>query len=396
MLHNKLVLLLNISYYHMVIYGLMPTTLRTSKNSRLKICKVSYVYLIYSFCITVCLFLQFRYIFPPDFFEGYMKNNIILQWNMIVNAGLRVLIVVSCYSLVWLRRQRLVRLYLEFLLYWRMHWLTLRRIANDQALDNMQLQLANILLREIYVNYAMFCCSIVTQYKLLGGKDILQVLVKTFQMLMLTAIRLGFSSLLLLLTHQFESVQLALLAIRQRVGSRNLEDLRRIANIHTKWLQLARNAFSIYDLNMATVFATMFAVNVNVLYHAVQYSNNTIKSDTSGDIFGIALIVTNIWNSALVLNLIEHTTSSCNDVGQLLRQFTDNRRLSPESQLELELLMNRIRNNKLVFRICGCVDMDRAAVLSYMSSVLNKVIILMQFDLRRKQELTSQHINLKT
>ncbi|XP_062133255.1 putative gustatory receptor 58b [Drosophila sulfurigaster albostrigata] len=396
MLHNKLVQLLNISYYHMLIYGLMPTTLRNSKSSRLRICKVSYVYLIYSFCITVCLFLQFRYMFPPDFFEGYMKNNIILQWNMVVNAGLRVLVIVSCYSLVWLRRQRLVRLYLEFLLYWRMHWPILRRIVGDQTLDNMQLQLANIFLRQIYVNYTMLCCSIVIQYKLLGGKNILQMLVKTFQMLMLTAIRLGFSSLLLLITHQFESVQLALLAIRQRVGSRSLEDLRRIANIHTKWLQLARNAFDIYDLNMATVFVIMFAVNVNILYHAVQYGQDINKSDLGGIIIGDVLIVTNLWNTALVMNLIEHTSNSCNNAGQILRQFTDDRRLSTESQLELDLLMNRIRNNKLVFRICGCVDMDRAAFLSYMSSVLNKVIILMQFDLNRKQELSLQHVNNKT
>ncbi|XP_060658940.1 putative gustatory receptor 58b [Drosophila nasuta] len=294
MLHNKLFFLLNISYYHMLIYGLMPTTLRASKNSRLRICKVSYVYLIYSFCITLCLCLQFRYVFPSDFFEGYMKNNIILQWNMIVNAGLRVLVIGSCYSLVWLRRQRLVRLYLEFLLYWRMHWRILRQIVGDQALGKLQLQLANILLREIY------------------------------------------------------------------------------------------------KFNMATVFAIMFAVNVNVLYHGVQYTNNTIKSDTSGNIIGFALIVTNLWSSALVMNLIEHTTNSCNDVGQLLRQFTDDRRLSPESQIELELLMSRIRNQKLVFRICGCVVLDRAAFLSYISSVLNKVIILMQFDLGRKQDINNR------
>ncbi|KAH8405827.1 hypothetical protein KR215_009795 [Drosophila sulfurigaster] len=390
MLQNKLVFLLNISYYHMLIYGLMPTTLRTSKNSRLRICKVSYVYLIYSFCITLCLCLQFRYVFPSDFLEGYMKNNIILQWNMIVNAGLRVLVIGSCYSLVWLRRQRLVLLYLEFLIYWRLHWRILRRIAGDQALGKMQLQLANILLREIYMNYAPMFCFIVIKYQQLGGKDILQILVNIIQILMMTTIRLGFSSLLLLLTHQFESVQLALQAIRRRARSCSLEDLHRVANIHTKWMQLARNAFSIYEFNMSTVFAIMFAVNVNVLYHGVQYTNNTIKSDTSGIIIGFALIVTNLWSSALVMNLIEHTTNSCNDAGQLLRQFNDDRRLSPESQIELELLMNRIRNKKLVFRICGCVVLDRAAFLSYMSSVLNKVIILMQFDLGRKQDINNR------
>ncbi|XP_034102209.1 putative gustatory receptor 58b [Drosophila albomicans] len=377
----------------MLIYGLMPTTLRTSKNSRLRICKVSYVYLIYSFCITLCLCLQFRYVFPSDFFEGYMKNNIILQWNMIVNAGLRVLVIGSCYSLVWLRRQRLVRLYLEFLLYWRLHWRILRRIVGDQALINMQLQLAIILLREIYVNYAMLCCFIVVQYQLLGKKEFLQILVKIFQILMMTAIRVGFSSLLLLLTHQFESVQLALQAIRRRSRSCSMEDLRRVANIHTKWLHLAQSAFRTYNLSMATVFAIMFAVNVNVLYHGVQYGNDTIKSDMSGDIIGFALLVTNLWSSGLVMNLIEHTSNSCNNAGQILRQFTYHRQLSPDSQLELELLTNRIRSNKLVFQICGCVVLNRAAFLSYMSSVLNKVIILMQFDLKRKQETAIQYVN---
>ncbi|KAH8300062.1 hypothetical protein KR044_009296, partial [Drosophila immigrans] len=375
-------MLLTISYYHMLVYGLMPTTLRTSSSSKLSIGKVSYVYLIYSLCITCFLLLQFPYMFPRGIFNGYSKNNIVLQWNLIVNAALRALVVVCCYGHVWLHRQPLIRLYLDFLLYWRKHWRILRRIAGDQALCNMQLQLANILLRQFYVNYATFCCSVAIQYQL-GSKDLLPLLLKIFQMVMLTAIRLGLCTLLLLLTHQFESVQLALMAIRRRAGSRSLEDLRRVANIHSKWLQMAQRAFGVYDLCMASVFVIMFAVNVNILYHAVQFGNDTIKSDTSGYLIGDALIVFNLWNSALVMNQIEHTTSSCNGAGQLLRQFNDLRRLSPESQLELELFMNRIRNNQLVFRLYSCVVLDRAAFLAYMGSVLNKVIILMQFDLKR-------------
>lgn len=45
-----------------------------------------------------------------------------------------------------------------------------------------------------------------------------------------------------------------------------------------------------------------------------------------------------------------------------------------------------VRRNRLVYRICGLVELDKPACLSYIGSVLTQVIILMQFDLRLKKQ----------
>ncbi|KAM8713087.1 hypothetical protein ACLKA7_013409 [Drosophila subpalustris] len=388
MLQRKLRVLLGISYYQMLIFGLMPTTLRM-KNYRMSICKVSKVYLIYSLCVPGVLLLQFPNMFPRGIFSGrsYMKNNIVLQWNLIVSVAIRVVTFVSCYSLVWVQRKRLVRIYMDFLLHWRNHWQILCRVAGVDSLQRLQLQLAGILMRQLLVNWAMLFCSLVLQYQLLTETRLLQFLVRTCHILMVSTNRSGFCTLLILLNHQFEAVLLSLQALRHRVGSPSLEDFRRIATIHSQWLRMAKRAFCIYDLAIASVFVNMFFVSVNILYHAIQYINFTIKSDASGYILGDGLIIFSAWNSALVMSLLDRTINSCNEAGHLLRQFNDLPRLSPESQMELEMFMHRIRNNRLVYRICGCVVLDRPACLGYMASVLEYVIILMQFDLKRNQEM---------
>ncbi|XP_034475935.1 putative gustatory receptor 58b [Drosophila innubila] len=382
MLIRKLGILLTIIYYQMLIYGFMPTTLRL-KNCRMIICKVSKWYFIYSLCVTGALLLQFPYLFPPGVFSGYsyMRNNIVLQGNFIVSVTLRVVAFVSCYSLVWLQRKRLIQIFMDFLLHWRNHWPILCRVAGLEALQKLQLQLAKILLRQLLVNNGMLLCSILIQYQLLNGAKLAQIVVRASHMLMVSTIRLGFCTVLILHNHQFEAVLLSLQALRQRVGCRSLEDFHRIATIHSEWVRLAKRAFKIFDLAIASVFASMFTVIVSILYHAVQYINQTIKSDLSGYIIGDGLVLFSIWNLVLVMNLVNRTINSCNEAGHFLRQFNDLPRLSPESQKELEY----IRNNRLVYRILGCVVLNRPAFLGYMASMLNNVIILMQFDLKRNQ-----------
>lgn len=46
----------------------------------------------------------------------------------------------------------------------------------------------------------------------------------------------------------------------------------------------------------------------------------------------------------------------------------------------------QLRQNRLVYKICGIVELDKPACLSYIGSILSNVIILMQFDLRRQRQ----------
>lgn len=335
MLHRRLRLLLYVSYSQLLLYGLLPATLHAS-DGNVRLSKVSAGYLIYSICPALFLLLETPFMMASGLFGAYMRNNIVLQWGQMLTLSLRSVAVLSCYGVVWLHRRRLIQLYANFLQRWQAHWPTLCRVNGAKALERMQLELAGQMLRLLCVNYSMVFFSLLMQYRLAAKASLLYLLFRTASMLMLSAERVAFITLLLLLNHQFRAVQLALQALSRGAGSRcSQADLRRIADIHNDWLRLARRFFSIHDLANASIFANMFAVNVNILYHAVQFGNKTIKSNYVGIIMGEALVSLNIWNSVVVMNLLDTTLRSCNYSALLLRQFNDLPRLSPESQREV-------------------------------------------------------------
>jgi len=78
----------------------------------------------------------------------------------------------------------------------------------------------------------------------------------------------------------------------------------------------------------------MFLATINILYHAVQISNETIKSDGWGVVCGNGLILFNILGTLMFMEMLDKVVTSCNSTGQTLRQFSDlpsvNKRLQRE------------------------------------------------------------------
>lgn len=339
MLHRRLAMVLTIGYYHMLIFALMPTKLQMGHGWRLSVPRPSMGYLFYSVCLTGLLMLQFPRMLPRVFGE-YMRNNIVLQWSLIVNVILRTYAFLSCYGLVWLQRGRLRKLCKDFVGHWRAHWPVLRRVAGQPAMEQLQLKMAGMLIRKLCISYVLFCSSFVIQYRLDNQENPLQFVARGFQMMMISVVRVGFYTLLVLLSHQFDAVQLSLQALHKRVAvTRSLEDVRRLAVIHASWMQLARRAFRLCDVANASIFVNMFSLNINILYHAVQFTNRTIEANTLDNLFGESLVICSLAIAVMLMNMVDYTLSSCNNAGQLLRQFNDLRRFSPESQLEVRLLL---------------------------------------------------------
>ncbi|XP_017044906.1 putative gustatory receptor 58b [Drosophila ficusphila] len=146
--------------------------------------------------------------------------------------------------------------------------------------------------------------------------------------------------------------------------------------------KLARKIFRLYDIANATLFMSMFMSTMNILYHSYLYSNNTIKHDGWGSIFGNGLITFNIWGTLMLLNTLERAVSSCNCTGEQLKQFNDLPKMTKNFQREMEEFATHLRTNRLVYKICGLVELNKPAGLSYIASILTNLIILMQFDLR--------------
>ncbi|EDW01280.1 putative gustatory receptor 58b [Drosophila grimshawi] len=386
MLHRRLRLLLKIIYFQMLIWGLVPRKL-CIRNGRVSIRKVSTGYLIYSVCLSAILLLHIPLMMTHGIIDGYMRNHIVLQWGLIVSLLMRIIAILSCYGLVWLQRRRLIQLCTDFVVHWMTHWHILRFIAGEDALRQLQMHLAFQLSRKLCVNYAMLSCSIFMQCRLLTEVQLPELLIRFVPILMISVGRITFFTVLVLLSHQFQAVQLALQALRKEARSRLLvTNLRRIGAVHFECLKLAMRAFSLYDVANAIIFLNIFVAQVNILYHAVQFGNKTIASDHWGFMLGNVFVALNIWNSILLMNMVDYAVNSCNQTEQQIRQFNDLRMLGKDSERELELFMTHLRGNRLVYRICHCVILDKPACLGYMASVLCYIIILMQFDLKRRKE----------
>nr|XP_017018771.1 putative gustatory receptor 58b [Drosophila kikkawai] len=395
MLHPKLGRLLNLVYYHAVLFGLMGATLEIrSYGKRVRLEKTTWLYLIYSFFISSFLLLNIFFMLPRALLDGYIKYNVILQWNFFVMIGLRLLAILGCYGTIWLRRQDIIQLTKDSLIYWKRYRKLLRLKVDKRELRELQLSLAKVMGQKVFVLYSTILCSTVVQFQLLSvinKHSLLALAARLSHFLHFLAVKMGFCGLLLLLDHQFMVIHLALAALHKEKGRGKWKTLRTIARMHLETLQLARRVFRLYDLANATLFLNMFMTTVNILYHAVQYSNETIKSDGWGVIFGNGLIVFNVWGTFLLMNILDRVLSACNNVGEQLKDFSDIPKAKGRLQRELDDFALQLRRNHLVYKICGIVELDKPAGLSYIGSILSQVIILMQFDLNRQRQPNYHH-----
>ncbi|XP_016992563.3 putative gustatory receptor 58b [Drosophila takahashii] len=389
MLHPKLGRVMNLVYYHSVFFALMGTTLRIrSYRKTIRLEKVSRTYLIYSYIVGIFLFLNMYYMIPQALMDGYIKYNIVLQWNFFAMLILRFLAILGCYGTMWMKRQEIIQLYMNSLNYWKRFSKIMGTIVNRHDIKELQESLTRIMVQEILVLYGGFMFSSLIQYQLLSvinKHSLLALSARLTHFLHFIAVKMGFYGLLILLNHQFMVIHLALNALHGKKAGKKWKTLRSIASMHLETLRLARKIFGFYDVINATVFINMFMSTLNILYHAVQYSNRTIKSDGWGMLFGNGLIVCNIWGTLKLLEMLDKVVTSCNNTGQALKQFSDLPNGDKKLQRELEIFTMQLRRNHLVYKICGLVELDKPAGLSYIGSILSNVIILMQFDLRRQE-----------
>ncbi|EDV55534.1 putative gustatory receptor 58b [Drosophila erecta] len=398
MLHPKLGRVMKVVYYHSVVFALMSTTLRIRSHRKcIRLAKVSRTYTIYSLFVGIFLFLNVYYMVPRLIEDGYMKYNIVLQWNFFAMLLLRAIAVVGCYGTLWLKRHENIRLYKNSLVYWKRFGHIMKAIVDRNELLDLQASLARIMVRKIILLYGAFLCSTVLQYQLLSvinKQSLVAFSARLTHFLHFLSVKMGFCGILVLLNHQFLVIHLAINALHGRKAQNKWKALRSVASMHLKTVQIAKRIFGLYDIINATVFINMFMSAINILYHAVQYSNSTIKSDGWGILFGNGLIVFNFWGTLMLMEILDNVVTSCNNTGQQLRQFCDLPKVGSRLQRELDVLTLQLRRNRLVYKICGIVELDKPACLSYIGSILSNVIILMQFDLRRQRQPSNDHLHL--
>ncbi|XP_016946801.1 putative gustatory receptor 58b [Drosophila biarmipes] len=393
MLHSKLGRVMSLVYYHCVFFALMGSTLRIrSRKETIRLDKLSRTYLAYSLLTSVFMLLNIYCILPQAQRDGYIKNNIVLQLNFVVMVFLRLMTVLCCYSTIWLKRRKIIQLCKSSLAYWKRFRNIMEAIVNKQELEDLQVSLAWTMIQEIMVLYASFLFSALIQYQLLSvvsKRSLLAFSTRLVHLLHFLVVKMGVYGLLILLYHQFMVIHLALNALPRRKVVGKWRALRSVATMHSETLQLARSIFRICNLINATVFVNIFMATLNILYHAVQFSNQTIKSDGWGIVFGNGLILFNLWGTLLLMEMLNKVVTSCNSTGQTLRRFSDLPSVRKKLQRELDIFTMQLKRSHLVFKICGLVELDKPAGLRFLASILSNVIILMQFDLRRNPQPNS-------
>jgi len=338
MLHSKLGRVMNLVYHHSVFFALMGTTLRIrSFKDTIRLDKLSRTYLLYSLFTSTFMFLNIYFMVPRVLLEGYMKYNIVLQINFFVMIFRRLMSVLCCYLTIWLKRRKIIQLYKNTLIYWKRFRNIMDAIVNKQDLKDLQISLAKTMIQEIMVLYATFMFSALVQYQLLSvvnKRSLLALSIRLIHFLHFLAVKMGFYGLLILLNHQFMVIHLALNSLHRKKVAKKRKALRSIATMHLETLQLARSTFGIYNVINTAVFIDMFLATINILYHAVQISNETIKSDGWGVVCGNGLILFNILGTLMFMEMLDKVVTSCNSTGQTLRQFSDqpsvNKRLQRE------------------------------------------------------------------
>ncbi|XP_017044965.1 putative gustatory receptor 58b [Drosophila ficusphila] len=390
MLHPKLSRVLKVIYSHSVVFALMGTTLKIrSYKKSIRLDKLSWTYITYSLFISTYMLSNSYFMVPQEFLDGYIKNNIILRCSFSLMVGLGFMEMASCYGTIWLKRQEIIQFYKNSLNYWTRFKILMKTTVNKQELKDLQLSLASRMRREIMVLYGGFVFSTVVQYQLvsvLNNRTILAFGARITHMLHFVAVKMGFYTILILLEHQFKVIHLALHFIEKEQNRKQWKILSSIASFHLETLQLARKIFRVYDISNATLFINMFTSTINILYHAVQFGNESIQHDGWGALFGNGLIIFNIWGTLMLLNTLERAVSSCNYTGEQLKQFNDLPITSKNFQRELDKFATHLRNNRLVYKIVGLVELNKPAGLSYIASIFTNLIILMQFDLRLPQQ----------
>ncbi|KAH8401869.1 hypothetical protein KR009_008343 [Drosophila setifemur] len=390
MLHPKLGRVLSLVYHQAAIYALMGTTLRIRSWRRIVLVeRISWTYLAYSVLVSGYFLFSIYFILPSSLLDGYIKQNLVLQWNFIVMTGLRVLAIFSCYGTIWLRRREIVQLYRDSLSYWRKFRFVMELIVVRKDLREMQISLAGLMWKQIFLSYATLFFSTVVQYQLMyviNQGSLIAFGARISQFLHYLAFKITFFGVLILLKHQFMVIHLALKALQDPKFKERSLALRSVASMRLETVKLAKRLFRLYDIANAALFANMFMSTINILYHAVQYSNQTIKSDGWGKVFGNGLIIFNSWGTMIQINMLDSLLNSCNNVGEPLKQFSDLPRISKNMQRELDAFAMQLRRYRLTYKIFGIVNLDKSEALGYIGSILSNVIILMQFDLRLKSQ----------
>ncbi|EDW35897.1 GL16968 [Drosophila persimilis] len=385
--------------------GLLPAPLRLDLDlDRIHFSKRSHqrrFYLAYTACLHVLLIVLLPCTFPVFMYdESYMRDRLVLQWAFNLTNVTRIMAMIACGYLTWTKRKPLLQLGEGLARHCHRCRLLENGALHPSGYRELQKRIRGLLRQQVFV----LNLSIVSGTLLLMRIDtdvrrsnIIMVVVHMLQFIYVSIMMSGLYVICLLLYWQMERVNLALkdlcsrlhhkernaLLLSASLARQTLHSLGHLLQLHCEGQRLMRSLFGIFDVTIAFLLLKMFVTNVNLLYHAVQFGNDSIDTTSVTKLWGESLIVTHYWTAVLLMNLVDDLTHQNGlETGEILRQFSDLELVKREFQLELERFSDHLRCHSTAYKCCGLFVFNKQTSLIYFFSALVNVLVLYQFDLK--------------
>ncbi|XP_034651365.1 putative gustatory receptor 58a [Drosophila subobscura] len=382
--------------------GLLPAPLRLdldciqfSKRSHQRRC-----YLAYTACLNVLLIVLLPFTFPEFMYdESYMSDRLLLQWAWNLTNVTRIMAMLSCGYLTWTKRKPLLQLGERL----ARHYHRCRRLESGALRAScyiaLQRRIRGLLRQQLFVlslstvSATLLLMRIDTDSKF---SNLTMVVVHIMQYVYVVIMMTGLYVICLLLYWQMERVNLALkdlcsrlhheernaLLLSASLARHTLHTLEHLFQLHCEGQRLMRSLFSIFDVTIAFLMLKMFVTNVNLMYHAVQFGNDSVATSGVTKLWGESVILTHYWSAVLLMNLVDDLTRRSGfETGEILRQFSDLELVKRDFQLELERFSDHLRCHSTAYKCCGLFVFNKPSSMIYFFSALVNVLVLCQFDL---------------
>ncbi|EDV55535.1 putative gustatory receptor 58a [Drosophila erecta] len=386
-------------YIYGIACGLLPAPLK--KGQFLLGYQLRW-YLIYTSCLHGVLLMVLPFTFPHYMYDdSYMSSNPVLQWAFNLTNITRIMAMFSGVLMMWLKRKRLLKLGEHLIC----HFLKCEKLDDhSRKFSTLRKRVRNVLFQMLLVANL----SILMGTLLLLRIDSIQRFSKTamivahiIQFIYVVFMMTGICVVLLILHWQSERLHIALkdlcsflnyeernsLVLSANKVNRSLGDLANLFQLFAENQRLTRQVFRTFDLPIALLLLKMFVTNVNLVYHGVQFGNDSIETTSYTKILGQWVVISHYWSAVLLMNVVDDVTRRSDlKIGGLLREFSHLELVKRNFHLKLELFSDHLRCHPATYKVCGLFVFNKQTSLVYLFYVLVQVLVLVQFDLKNKVE----------
>ncbi|EDW91165.1 putative gustatory receptor 58a [Drosophila yakuba] len=384
-------------YIYGIGCGLMPAPL---KKGQFLLGYRQRWYLIYTACLHGVLLMVLPFTFPHYMYDdSYMSSNAVLQWAFNLTNVTRIMAMFSGVLLMWFKRKRLLKLGENLICHF----------FKCEKLDDRSRKYFTLRKR---VRKVLFQMLLVANLSILMGTlillriDSIQTFSKTamivahiIQFIYVVLMMTGICVILLILHWQSERLHIALkdlcsflnyeernaLVLSTDKANRSLRILANLFELFAENQRLTREVFRTFDLPIALLLLKMFVTNVNLVYHGVQFGNDSIETSYYTKILGQWVVISHYWSAVLLMNVVDDVTRRSDlQIGYLLREFSHLELVKRKFHLKLEQFSDHLRCHPATYKVCGLFVFNKQTSLVYFLYVLVQVLVLVQFDLKNK------------